>query len=137
MLLNKTPLLLSTAISLLLFNSCSEQTHPDKKIEKKLIGTWHKELKHGKQITRVVTKFREDHKFATYAHIGHSHKKLYATGKWHVKYGNLVELIQKSNYVQAGTRTYDKILNINFKQFVYKTESEEVYSYYKSSKKSK
>jgi hypothetical protein len=135
MFLYKTSLF--AVIAILFINGCSEHSNPDKSMEKKLLGTWHKELKYGNKTLRVVTKFRKDHRFATYAHIPHSRKKLYATGRWRVKYGNLVETIQKSNYVQPGTQTYDKILHINFKQFVYKTESGEVYSYYKSRKKRK
>ena len=118
-------------MSLLLIN-CSEEQNRDKQIEKKLIGTWHKDLKQGNRVTHVVTKFTHDHRFATYARVKGTNRKLYATGKWRVKFGILNEVILKSNYAKPQTRTYDKILTINYKQFVYKTENGDIFSYYRN-----
>ena len=119
-------------IPLLLLTNCSEQQNRDKQIEKKLIGTWHKDLKQRNRVTHVVTKFTHDHRFATYARVKGTNRKLYATGKWRVRFGILNEIILKSNYAKPHTRTYDKILTINYKQFVYKTESGDVFSYYRN-----
>ena len=116
----------------LLFTNCSDQKKSDISIEKKLIGTWHKDLKRGSRVTHVVTKFTHDHRFATYARVKGTNQKLYATGKWRVKFGVLNEVILKSNYAERYTKTYDKILSINNKQFVYKTEGGEVFSYYRN-----
>ena len=121
--------LLTTA---LLFTNCSEQQKSDKSIEQKLIGTWHKDLKRGSKVTHVVTKFTHDHRFATYARVKGTNRKLYATGRWRVRFGILNEIILKSNYAKPHTRTYDKILTINYKQFVYKTESGDIFSYYRN-----
>ncbi len=129
---NRIFLSVFTLLSLSLFTACTDETNHDKAIEHKLIGTWHKEFKQKNRIMRVVTKFTKDHRFATYARVGHSHRKFYAVGHWHVKYGTLVEYTTKSNYVRAKTRTYDKILSIRYKQFAYKTEDGEVFSYYRS-----
>jgi len=120
------------SLLIILFTSCSEQQNSDVQIEKKLIGTWHKDIKQKTRVIHVVTKFRNDHRFATYARIEGSKRKLYATGRWRVKFGVLKETIFKSNYTQPQTVTYDKVLTINYKQFVYKTESGEVFSYYRN-----
>ncbi len=119
-------------ISLFFITNCSDRKNSDATIERQLIGTWHKDLKINGKVTHVVTKFTKDHRFATYAHLKGTNRKLYAVGTWSVKFGILNETVYKSNYVQPYTTTYDKILSITNRQFVYKTESGEVFSYYRS-----
>jgi len=137
MTLYKTANLLLFLTSIFVLNGCSEHSNADSTIERKIIGTWHKELKKRNKLLRVVTKFRADHRFATYARVVGSKRKYYATGRWKVRYGMLIEQTRKSNYVAPGTKTFDKILEINYKQFVYKTENGEILSYYRSNQKAK
>lgn len=121
--------------SIFLLNSCSDRLTSDQTLEKKIVGTWHKELKHGRKIIHITTKFTRDHRFATYGKVSNSGHKLYAVGKWTIRFGHLVETTTKSNFVSRGIQTSDKILTLNFKQFAYKRSNGEVFSYYRSQKR--
>ena len=118
--------------SFVLLSNCTKQENSDRQLEQKLIGTWHKDLKKGNIVLHVITKFTSDHRYASYARAKGSHRKYYAVGRWRVKFGTLKESVTKSNFAQPHTSTYDKILTITNKQFVYKTERGNIFSYYRT-----
>lgn len=114
---------------------CSNELTNDKKLEKQIVGTWHKELKHKGKIIHITTKFTHDHRFATYGRVSNSKHKLYAVGKWRIRFGHLIETITKSNFASRGVETSDKILTLTARQFAYKRPNGEVFSYYRTQKR--
>ena len=104
---------------------------PKKDLERKdetyrstLIGTWVAHYKNPASEFYGETTYLKTGKFNAIGYAKRNNKKrdIIFSGKWDIIDGNLVELLEKSNVLEPGRKSIDKIISISEEKLVLKNK---------------